>query len=253
MQGSTQPSDPSGDRGVLVQYRVPGFSDNWLVGDVPVPEAAWHDRTLELLKAVLEHWIAHTARDGAVFRNLAVRVRREAPRVGFDPDLILVEPAPPEAQELSSLRLWEPGHSVPALVVEVVSPGHPYKDYAEVPDRCAALGVRELVVFDPLLAGPRALGEPKRLQIWRRTEEGSFARVGCGDGPYSSTVLGGYFVTTEGGRRLRISDDVEARTLWPTAEEAERRRAEAERARAGQALARVTELEQELARRSTKE
>jgi Uma2 family endonuclease len=260
MQGSTE----SADRGVLVQHFVPGFSENWLVGDVPVPEAAWHDRALELLKAVFEHWIARTARDAAVFRNLAIRVRRELPRVGIDPDLILVEPAPPEATELSSLRLWEPGHAVPSLVVEVVSPGHPYKDYAEVPDQCAALGVRELVVFDPLLAGPRALGGPKRLQIWRRTDEGSFVRVACGDGPFPSTVVAGYFMTTDDGRRLRIAEDGVAARLWPTPEEAERRRAdeeciqavgrfELERAEKERALARVAELERELARRSTKE
>src|SRR5262249_17496646 len=151
-------------------------------------EAAWHDRALELLKALLEHWVARTRRDAAVFRNFAVRVRQDCPAVGFDPDLCLVQPAPPGATELSSLRLWEPGHPVPALVIEVVSPGHPYKDYTETPDKCAALGVSELVVFDPLLVGPRAGGGPQRIQIWTRTDLGTFQRVAAGDGPFQSSV-----------------------------------------------------------------
>jgi Uma2 family endonuclease len=233
MQGPG-PSPPGPD-GVLVQHRVPRFSDEWLVGELPVPEAAWHDRTLELLKAVLEHWISRTQRDAAVFRNLAVRVRADRQNVGFDPDLMVVEPAPPGAGELSSLRLWEPGHAIPSFVVEVVSPNHPYKDYVEVPDRCAALGVAELLVFDPTLAGPKARGGPRRIQLWRRTGGGTFERVASGDGPISSAFFGAYLVTVDGGRRLRIADDDAGERLWPTAEE-----------RASQ---RVAELERELAKR----
>src|SRR5260221_12933436 len=128
----------SRNAGVVVRHRVPGFSARWTIPEVPVPEAAWHDRTLELLKALLDHWATREGRDRAVFRNLAIRVAGSEPRVGFDPDLCIVEPSPPGAAELSSLRLWEPGHAPPALVIEVVSPGHPYKDDLEVPDQCAA-------------------------------------------------------------------------------------------------------------------
>ena len=42
---------------------------------------------------------------------------------------------------LSSLRLWEPGLAPPIAALEVVSPGHPYKDYIDTPDRAAACGV----------------------------------------------------------------------------------------------------------------
>src|SRR6185503_8732758 len=106
--------------GVVVQHRVSGFSENWLIGEQPVPEAVWHDGALQLLKALLEHWLPRTGRNAAVFRNLAVRVVRDRPQIGFDPDLLVVEPAPEGARDLSSLRLWEPGHAVPALVIEVV-------------------------------------------------------------------------------------------------------------------------------------
>lgn len=227
------PPEPAG---VLVQHRIYDFSDDWTIGEEPVPEALWHDRALDVLKALLRHWIARTGRDAVVCRNFAVRVRREKPQVGFDPDLQLVEPAPPDARDLSSLRLWEPGHPVPKLVIEVVSPGHPYKDYNDIPDRCAALGVSELVVFDPMLVGPKSSGGPFRLQGWRRTDTGTFERVVAGDGPVASTVLDAYFVTADGGRLLRIADDEAGTRLWQTTEE--------------HALARVAELEAELARRS---
>jgi Uma2 family endonuclease len=246
---------PAPDRNVLLQYRVPGFSEDWLVGDQPVPEAAWHDRAVELLKALLEHWVTRTGRDAAVFRNLAVRVREDRPNLGFDPDLILVEPAPPDARNVSSLRLWEAGHAVPALVIEVVSPGHPYKDYASVPERCAVLGVRELVVFDPLLVGPKALGGPQRVQVWRRTDGGAFERVACGEGPAPSAFLGAHFVAVDDGRQLRIASDPGGARFWPTSEErereakeAERQAREAERLAKERALARLAEAERELAK-----
>jgi Uma2 family endonuclease len=248
-----------GTEGVLVGHRVTGFSERWEIGDYKVPEAAWHDRALELLKALLMHWVSRTGRDAAVYRDLAVRPLRERPRAGIDPDLMIVEPAPQGAYELSSLRLWEPGHAVPAFALEVVSPGHPWKDYVEIPDQCAALGVKELVVFDPMMAGPKAHGGPRRIQVWRRTDGGMFERVESGEGPFFSAFLGAYLISTDGGRVLRISDDEHGQAPWLTGEEAERAGKEAERAgkeaeRAAKerALTRIAELEAELRKRDAK-
>jgi Uma2 family endonuclease len=253
MQSSTASPDPSGEGGALVQHHVPGFSDRWLVTEEPVPEGAWHYAALELLRAVLELWVRRTARDAAVFRNLAIRVRKDDPRVGFDPDLTLVVPAPPDAAELSSLRVWEPGHAVPTLVVEVASPGHPNKDYTETPDQCAALGVRELVVFDPLLVGPKALGQAQRLHVWRRSDTGVFQRADSGDGPFASETLGAFLVVIDDGRSLRIADDAAGARLWPTEAEAERAGREAERAatEAARAETEAARAETEAARAKT--
>ncbi|HVW29838.1 MAG TPA: Uma2 family endonuclease [Polyangiaceae bacterium] len=218
------------DASVLVQHRVHGFSDSWVIVEQPVPEAAWHDHAIELLRALLSHWVAGTGRDAVVFRNLAIRLRSDRPQIGFDPDIMLVAPAPPGASELSSLRLWVPEHRVPSLVIEVVSPGHPYKDYVETPDKCAALGVHELVVFDPLLVGPKVEGVARRLQLWRRTDSGAFERVASGEAPAFSETLGAYFVPTERGRRLRIAEDAAGQRPWLTGEEAQREIARVERA-----------------------
>jgi Uma2 family endonuclease len=243
-------ADPPESTGVLVTHRVSGFSDQWVFEEGTVAEAPWHDRAIEVLKAVLDHWVASTGRDAAVFRDCAVRVRADKPTVGFSPDISVVEPPPPARFEIGSMRLWDPNHAAPRLVVEVVSPGHPWKDYNSIPDQCAVVGVSELIVFDPKLVGPKSFGGPRRLQVWRRAPSSEFARVAAGEGPFPCEFLGAYLVTTDEGRCLRIANDPAGRDLWPTAAEAERNRAEAERNRAEaeraekeRLLARIAELE----------
>jgi Uma2 family endonuclease len=257
-----EPRMPRAGGPVAVRYELPGFSERWTISEQPVPESAWHDACVELIKALLVAWLRRTARQAAVYRNLAVRVRSDRPNVGFDPDVCLVEPRPPEGNELESLKLWRPDHAAPALVVEVVSPNHPYKDYTEVPEKCAAAGVGELVVFDPKLAGPGIGGGPHLLQLWRRLGEG-FVRVHAGATPAFSQVIGAWWSAAGGGQRLIISDDAGGSEPWLTleqeahaakeaeraAKEAERAAKEAERTAKEEALRRVEELEAELARR----
>jgi len=226
----------------VVRYEVSGFAERWTLPEQPVPESAWHDACVELIKALLVAWLARTARAAAVYRNLAVRVRSDRPNIGFDPNLCLIEPPPPEGNELESLKLWHLDHRVPALVIEVVSPTHPTKDYSEVPDKCAAAGVGELVVFDPKLAGPRAGGGPHLLQIWRRVEGNGFARIHAANAPGYSPLLGAWWCPLEGGQRLGVADDASGRDRWATLEQTERAAKEA-------ALQRVAELEAKLAGR----
>jgi len=68
------------------------------------------------------------------------------------------------------------------LLVDLVSSGHPSKPHVEVREKAAALGVKELVVFDPTLAGPRPRGGPWRLQAWQSAEWGLFELGHAGDG-----------------------------------------------------------------------
>jgi hypothetical protein len=164
-------------------------------------------------------------------------VRSDRPKVGFDPDLCLIEPAPSEGSELDSLKLWQPGHHAPVHAVEVVSPNHPTQDYTEIPEKCAAAGVGELVVFDPKRAGPRAAGGPHLLQIWRRAEGDNFVRVHASSAAGFSPLLGAWWTPVEGGQRLGIADDAGGAHTWLTVEQA--------------ALRRVAELEAALAARRT--
>jgi len=68
-----------------------------------MPESVLHDHAVELLKALLAAW---AARAGSAFvaRILAIRWDESAPRIGVDPDVCLLSPAPPDASQLRSVR-----------------------------------------------------------------------------------------------------------------------------------------------------
>jgi Putative restriction endonuclease len=209
----------------------------WVLPEEPVPESTLHDEVVALMVLLLAAWAARTGRPARAARNRALRYQEAHPREGLDPDVALYAPPPPGFDELASVCTWLPGHEAPKVALEVVSAGHPYKDYVGGPERYAASGTGELWVFDPILAGPRVGGGPHRVQLWARDGRGELVRVYAGPGPVRSPYLGAWLVVTEGGKRLRISDDRAGTRLWPTAEEAERAAKEAERAAKERALA----------------
>ncbi len=209
-----------------------GLEENqrWLMELEDVPETLLHDLIIELLKLVLKHRFRN--RNALIASNMACRWDPDDHRVGVDPDIILVDPAPPEGDALKSLQVWRPDHHAPKLAIEVVSETNAVKDYVEGPARLARLGAEELWIFDPELHGPEINGGPFALQIWRRLASGDHVemeQVHAGNTPAYSTVLDAWVVTTDGGMRLRISDDADRTKMWPThAEAAESRVAEAE-------------------------
>jgi Uma2 family endonuclease len=194
---------------------------SWELSNEPVPESTLHSQATRWVLLLLLAWVARARRPARVAPNLALRWREAQPKVGVDPDLALYEPPPPDFDALTSVCTWLPGHAPPKVALEVVSAGHPTKDYVEAPKKYAESGTGELWVFDPLLAGPVEGGGPHRLQIWARDGQGRFERIYAGEGPARSPYLGAWLIIDEGGRRLRLSDDREGRHLWPTAEEAE--------------------------------
>ena len=220
-------------------YEAAPSLDRWTLAEDQVPESRSHDQIADRLCKLLTYRMKLVGRDVQVGRNLAIRFDEEHPRSGIDPDVYLLEPPPPERDELTSLRLWEPGHNPPRLAVEIVNPSRAGKDYSESPEKYAACGAEELWVFDPKLAGPRAHGGPYRLQIWRGDDEG-FTRTYAGDGPAFSPVVGGFLLPVNEGRALAISDDEAGASFWMTGEEAER-------AAKDEALCRIAELEARLA------
>ena len=216
-----------------VRYTVPRWSPAWAIPEVPVPESQLHDQAIEYVRAVLLAWVARASRRAQVLRNIGIRWFRPEPRYGFEPDLCLLDRAPDASEGFSSLRLWEPGLEPPALAIEIVSPGHPYKNYIDTPDRAAACGIGELWVYDPLLAGPKGHGGPFALQVWRREGE-SFARVHAGDGPVFSEVVGAWLhpraTRVPAEAQLRVSDQPGGEPFWPTLlEQTELRASAAER------------------------
>lgn len=227
-----------------MRYPVPTRLDDWVIPEGTVPESVPHDEAACYLKQVLLAWSATATRKLGVARNLAIRFYEDRPQLGIDPDLCLLEPPPPGFDELTSLCLWKKGHVAPPLCIEIVSPSHPNKDYTTLQDRYAAMGAQEVVVFDPLLAGPRAFGGPVPLQVWRSDGLGLLERIHSGAGPAYSEVLGAWFVPL--ARLLTIANDPGGAGLWQTREE--RERAEKERKRAEKEQERA-EKEQERTRR----
>jgi Uma2 family endonuclease len=252
-------------RRVGLRYAVEPYPASWFIEDEEkVPESRPHHLKGDRLQGLLVGWKVRTGRDVQVGRNLALRWDEEHPGVGVDPDVYVVEPPPPEGDEVYSLRTWlpgrdgghphTPGHEPPLLAIEVVSRSRPDKDYSSSPEKYAASGTQELWVFDPYLAGPKARGGPFRLQVWQQNEQGDFERVHAGEGPVRSEALDAWVLVVDEGRSLAIADDEAGTRWWMTPEEMERaekerERAEKERERVEKeaALRRVAELEAQLA------
>jgi Uma2 family endonuclease len=210
---------------VAIRYEVPRSSPDWTLPEVPVPESVLHDQTVLLVQQLLAAWVERMRVSAQVARNLAVRWDEQRPKVGIDPDVCVIEPRTPEGDELTSLCTWKSGHAPPKLAIEVVSAGHPYKDYAEAPEKYAACGIEELWIFDPKLEGPKRAGGPHRIQVWRRVGD-EFVREYAGPGPAWSEAVKAWLVATAEGERLRISDDDAGTRWWRTSDEEARARVE---------------------------
>lgn len=251
---SPSPAAAGPRRSVRIIYDVDERPERWLLDEDDMPESTLHDQVIDLLKLILLAWATRTGRSALVARNFACRSDPADARVGTDPDLALIEPAPPQAGDLASLRLWEPGHLPPRVGVEVVSPSTADKDYHEAPVRYARLGARELWVFDPKREGPTDTGGPFLLQVWR-LEAGQMRRTYAGPGPAPTGELGAWLLVTDDGTRLRIADDSEGTRLWPTEAEAQRElaAAQSELAERQTERAEAAELELEALRKTLAE
>jgi Uma2 family endonuclease len=230
---------------VSLRYRVGRSPEAWVLPEGPVPESTAHDAALERICSLLRAWAARTENGARVSRNLAVRWLPDHPRTGIDPDVAVLLPGPHDFDDLTSYRVWEPGRPPPVLAVEVVSSGHPYKDYSWVHEGYAAMGALELLVFDPLLLGPKSLG-PVPLQLWRRDLTGAFERVHCGDTPVYSQVLEAWLLVD--GRKLVIADDRAGKRSWPTLEEKADAEAAQSKAEAAQSKAEAAQSKAEAER-----
>ena len=219
-----------------LRYLVRPKPDAWVIPEGTVPESTAHDAAVLRVYLLLMQWASKQPGRVRVARNLALRWFEEYPASGIDPDLCVLDPAPDNFDtNLTSLCLWKPGHFIPRFCVEVVSGQHPHKDYTEVIDRYASLGVPELLVFDPLLQGPRRLGGPVALQLWRRDATGTFERVHFSSEPVHSDMLDAWLLFEE--QKLVIAEDRAGLRPWLTELEIahadnDRERAEKERERA---------------------
>src|ERR1041384_6726368 len=99
------PHEPS--RRTRLIYDIPSARADWILPETIVPESRPHDLQADHVRVLLTAWSRRAGRAVAVCRNLAVRWNEENPAIGVDPDVCVLEPPPPEGDELMSLRLWE--------------------------------------------------------------------------------------------------------------------------------------------------
>jgi Uma2 family endonuclease len=207
---------------------------------------------VELFRPLVEQWLKDQGVKAFVGADQFIYYRQHDPSKRMAPDTYVLPGVEPLAH-VPSWKTFETGIA-PSFVLEVVSKDWE-KDYVDAPSACAEAGVAELVVFDPLHESSR---ERYRFQVFRRTAKRRFTRVEVtNDDRVRARTLGCYLRAVGVDRlvRLRLATGAHGEAIVPTLEERERAQKEQERAQKEQeraqkmaALARVAELERELAR-----
>ena len=179
---------------------------------------------VELLRPLLERWLAARAAPSFVGANQFIYWVQYEPTRSVAPDVYVLPGVPPGAA-FKTWKVWETG-VVPSFALEIVS-ADVEKDYAEAPRRHDELGVRELVVFDPESA---AGGDRVRWQVFRRRPRKGLVLEERTDGDrVRSEVLGCWLRSVGEGAslRVRLATGAHGETLVPSEAEAERAAKEA--------------------------
>jgi len=182
---------------------------------------------MELLRPLVERWLASRKVLALVGADQFIYYRQHAPTVRVSPD-IYVLPGVRPGTRVPSWKTWETG-IVPSFAFEIVSKDWE-KDYAESPVRYAELGVSELVIFDP---APERHPDGVVWQVFRRVGDRPLRQIEVSQGDrVRSKVLGCFLrvVGSDDSMRVRLASGPRGDTLFPTAEEAERAAKETERA-----------------------
>jgi Putative restriction endonuclease len=220
-----------------------------------------------LLRALVGQWLKASRRVATVGANQFVYWAEGDPRRCRAPDVYVIEGLSRSPERVGVWKTWE-GHA-PSFAFEVVSDDIT-KDYEAAPRDYDAMGVRELVVFDPWVTSRSR--KRVRWQVFRRdAEKGLVVIERSSSDRVWSAVLGCWLRSVDGerGLRVRLATGPEGDALIPTASahaklrrriaeaqaEAERRaRQEAEmhardaEMHAKEAEARIAEADAEIAR-----
>ena len=132
----------------------------------------------------------------AVGRDLSLFTGGRKPKTQIKPDLVVL-PAGRDDRSLKESRVirTDPGHPVPEMVVEVVSPSSAARDYGDKAVLYERLGVKEYLIVDP---GEPPEGDSQgylaQLALYRLQPNSNYMRVeGEGDDPnmeVRSAVIG---------------------------------------------------------------
>jgi hypothetical protein len=174
----------------------------------------------ELLRPLLERYLVQQGRPAHVGADQFIYWEENQPTCRLAPD-VYVLPGVARDVVISSWKTWETG-VVPSFALEVVGSSI-QKDYVDGPAQYAALGVAELVVFDPHATS--ASRNRLRWQVFRRVARRGFLRVEVSQSDrVRSKVLGAWLRSVPVGSSLRVRLGVgpNGDQLFPTEAEEER-------------------------------
>lgn len=207
-----------------------------------VPETSIHMRVRTALFLVLEFELRGRAFVGS---DLFVYWDATDPKACLAPDLLVRLGGPSEL--LPSYKTWE--HGAPHFAVEIVSrEDRRDTNLAKNLERYRRSGIAEVVRFDG-----ESDDSSKVLRLWDNVDGDLVERDLSDPESLRCDALGAYWTIVphpEMGRMLRLARNSDGTDLLPTPEEAARAHGEAAHAEKEAALARIAELERELARRS---
>jgi Uma2 family endonuclease len=207
-----------------------------------VPETGFHLRVRTALFLVLDRALRGKAFVGS---DQFLYWDATNPKACLAPDILVRIGGPFEL--LRSYKIWQ--HGAPHLAVEIVSSSDDRdRDWPGNLGRYRHTGIAEIVRFD-------AEDPSNPLRLWDNVGGDLVERDVADPEAFRCDALGAYWTVVahpELGLTLRVARDREGKALWPTLEEAEMAAsaaADTERTAKEAALARIAELERELAER----
>ncbi len=198
---------------------------------------------MELLRPLIDRWFRQRRVRALVGADQFIYYQQHTPTSRVSPDIYVLPGVHPDTH-VSAWKTWEKG-IVPSFGLEIVSKDWE-KDYEEAPGKYAAIGVPELVIFDP---APHRHRDGVAWQVFRSVRGRPLRRVEVSQGDrIRSGALGCFLRQVSKGEavRLRLGAGSRGDDLFPTGEESERAAKEAAIVARDAALERVMELEAKL-------
>ena len=214
----------------------------YLTDEADMGESPEQAQIIDLLKPAVRRLVEERGwTDAFVGSDAFFAWMEHEPNVRVSPDIYVMAARPPGPLP-RMWKTWLEDTEPPLVAIEIVSETW-RKDYEEAHHKYAALGVRELIVFDPgATAGPIRVP----IQVYQWTDDDIFVSTHRGHGPAWSTLMRVWLVVVEtaDGPRLRLSRDEAGRDLVLTDVEADAAEREA---RLAEREARLAEREARLA------
>lgn len=184
----------------------------------PLGEGIQHMRIVELLRQLVERYVAEKGIRALTGSDQFFYYERGNTTARIAPDVYVLPGVDPHS-EPEIFRKWV-DRRIPSFAFESVSQNHWQKDYFDIVERYEALGVPEVIAFDP-----RRHEYDSELRIRfrvyrRRGDRLELVRATDGDRVYSQ-VLRCYLVTVGNADavRIRLGLGKNGHELYPTADE----------------------------------